>query len=116
MSENEIISMENQNQTRKLLSLTQGLVQIFAEVIVLFGDDNIEKEQGGQYYMTIVSLLLILFDDYVFIFLLFAAAVCKLSPLTQGLVKIFLVLTMLLGNNNSDNERGGKYNTEIVPV
>ena len=51
--------MENQYQTRKLLSLTQGLVYIFEEVTASSGDKNIDKEWGGKYYMAMVMLFLL---------------------------------------------------------
>ena len=60
-SENEIIPMENQYQTRKLWSLMQRLVQIFVEVTVSLGNIVFEKERGGQYDTAMVALFMILF-------------------------------------------------------
>ena len=89
MFENEIRLTENQDWTPKLSSFTQALVQIFEEMTTSLGDKNIDNERSGKYYMIMVALLLILFDDAVLMLLLFAAAVCKLSSLTQGLEKYF---------------------------
>ena len=101
MSGNEIIPMENQYQTRKLLSLMQRLVQIFVEVTVSLGNKNVEKERGGQYYTAMVALFLTLFDAVVSVLLLFDAVVWKLSLLMQGLVKLFSKLTASSGNKNT---------------
>ena len=40
----------------------------------------------------------------------------KLLLLTRGLVKIFLKVTMLSGENKIKNERGSKDDTEVVPL
>ena len=45
------------------------------------GDNNVEKERGGQYERAMVALLLLIFDAYIFLLIMFAAAVNKLSPL-----------------------------------
>ena len=45
----------------KLLALMQRLVKLFFKVNVLLGNKNIEREWGGKYDTTIVTLLLHLF-------------------------------------------------------
>ena len=61
-----------------------------------------------------VVLLLLLFNAAVFMFLLFASDIWKLLLLMQGLEKLFLKVTVLLGNKNIDKERGSKYDTKMV--
>ena len=64
--------------------------------------------------MEMVGLLLIMFNDAVFMLLLFAASIWKLLSLTQGMVKLFSKVTISLGNNNIEKEWGGKYETDMV--
>ena len=79
------------------------------EVTTSLGDNNTYREQGGQYYTAIVAFLMLLFNADVLLFLLFAADIWKLLSLTQGIMKLFLKSTVLLGNKNIDKERGSKY-------
>ena len=48
------------------MSLTQSIVQVFAEVTALLGDKNIEKEQGSQYETEMFSFLMLMFDAAIF--------------------------------------------------
>ena len=52
----------------------------------------------------------------VFLMTLFDAAVSKSSLLMQGLMEIFLKVTVSLGNNKIKNERSSKDDTEMVPL
>ena len=70
------------------------------------GDKNNDNKQGDKYYMAMVVLSLILFD----------ADVWKLSLLTEGMVKIFLKVTLSLANNNINNEYISKDYTPMVPL
>ena len=63
-----------------------------------------------------VVLLLTFFDADYLLLLMFAADVSKLFPLMQVLVKIFSKLTASLGNNNIENECGGKDYMSMVPL
>ena len=76
------------------------------EVTALLGNNNIEKENGGQYDTEMVALLL----------LLSTANVYNLSLLTLGMVKLFSKVTMLLGDNNIEKERGDQYDTAMFAL
>ena len=73
--------------------------------------NNIEKGWGIKYGMEMVPLLFLLFGADIFILLMFAAAVCRLSYLIQGLVKIFSKVTAYSGENKIKNKWGIKYDT-----
>ena len=57
----------------KLFLLMQGLVKIFSKLTASLGNNNIENECGGKDYMSMVPLLLLMFDAVVFLLILFAA-------------------------------------------
>ena len=78
------------------------------------GDKNTKKEQGGQYDTAMVASFLILFNAAVLLLLLFAATIYKFLLLMQGLAKLFLKVTLLLGYNNIKKERGDKDNMVMV--
>ena len=61
-----------------------------------------------------VALLLLIFVADVLMLLLFAAAICELLQLTHGMVKLCFEVTISLVNGNTENERGGKYDTTTV--
>ena len=58
----------------ELSSLMQGLVKLLLKVTMSLGNNTIDKEQVGQYNMSMVPLLLLLLDDVVFLLLPFYAA------------------------------------------
>ena len=50
----------------------QGTVKIFLKLTASLGDENINNEQGSKYYMSMVTLFILLFDDDVLLMILFA--------------------------------------------
>ena len=61
-----------------------------------------------------VELFLHILVAVVLLMLLFAVFVWKLSPLMQGMVKLFSKITASSDDNNIEKEQGGKYDTSMV--